>query len=137
MLSWLKKPSQKAKKLSKEKRISPRLYTLVDVVYTFHNKTGPRVVSQAKDLSMTGMRLLHHKKTTMDTLLDLKIDLPKNEGLVSALGKVVWYKRRKGIGIKFLLVRPADENRHYEFIQKNLAINPVRRNPDLVGLFPG
>lgn len=122
MLSWLKKSSKKVERPKREKRISPRLRTLVDVVYTFHNKTGPRVVSQAKDLSTSGMRLLHHKHIGMDILLDLKIDLPKNQGLVSALGKVVWYKRRKGIGIKFLLIRPADEGTHHEFVQKNLIV---------------
>lgn len=121
MLSWMKRAPREKKKITREKRIDQRLYTLVDVAYTFHNKIGPRVISQAKDLSTTGMRILHHKKNiALDTLLDLKIDLPRNEGLISALGKVVWYKRKKGIGIKFLLIRPADEDKHCEFIKKNL-----------------
>lgn len=120
MLKWLKTASLKKLLQRKEKRVNPRLNTLVDVVYKIHNKDGTGVVSLAKDVSASGMKLLHHKKVQLDTLLDIKIDLPQKEGLISALGKVVWYKRKGGIGIKFLMIRPNDEQKHIDYIDKNL-----------------
>jgi hypothetical protein len=122
MLKWLKTAKIKRLKKIKEKRTSPRLNTLVDVVYTLHNKAGGRVVSLAKDVSASGMKLLHQKKVQLDTLLDIKIDLPQQEGLISALGKVVWYKRKGGIGVKFLMIRPNDEQKHLDYIGKNLPV---------------
>ncbi|MDD5258439.1 MAG: PilZ domain-containing protein [bacterium] len=120
MFKWLKKTKANRLKKYKEKRISPRLNTLVDVVYKLYDKEGNGIVTLAKDVSASGMKLLHQKKVHLDTLLDIKIDLPQKEGLVSALGKVVWYKRKGGIGVKFLMIRPNDEQKHYEYIEKNL-----------------
>lgn len=121
MFKWLK--TVKLRKLIKRKehRKNPRLITLVDVVYKIHDKDGTGVVSLAKDVSASGMKLLHHKKVQLDTLLDIKIDLPQKEGLVSALGKVVWYKRKGGIGIRFLMIRPDDEQKHIDYIEKKLT----------------
>lgn len=121
MFKWLKPASLKKLLKSKEKRTNPRLNTLVDVVYKIQDKDGTGVVSLAKDFSASGMKLLHHKKVRLDTLLDIKIDLPQKEGLVSALGKVVWYKRKGGIGIKFLMIRPSDEQKHFDYLEKYLV----------------
>ncbi len=120
MFKWLKRAAEKREKKARERRNHPRLNSLIDVVYKMPDKSGPGVISLAKDVSASGMKLLTQKNLKLDTLLDIKIDLPKQEGLVSALGKVVWYKRRGGIGIKFLMIRPKDEDRHMEFIDKNL-----------------
>ena len=120
MFKWLKTVKLKRLKKIKEKRNSPRLNTLVDVVYKLHDKKGNGIVSLAKDVSASGMKLLQQKKVQLDTLLDIKIDLPQKEGLVSALGKVVWYKRKGGIGIKFLMIRPNDEQKHLDYIDKHL-----------------
>lgn len=121
MIKWLKTAKFKRLLKRKEKRANPRLNTLIDVVYKIHNKDGTGVVSLAKDVSTSGMKLLHHKKVRLDTLLDIKIDLPYQKGLISALGKVVWYKRKGGIGIKFLMIRPTDEQKHFNFIENTLA----------------
>ncbi len=121
MFKWLKKAKAKRLKKYKEKRTCPRLNTLVDVVYKLYDKKGNGVVSLAKDVSASGMKLLQQKKVQLDTLLDIKIDLPQKEGLVSALGKVVWYKRKGGIGVKFLMIRPHDEQKHFDYIEKKLS----------------
>jgi hypothetical protein len=120
MFKWLKAAKLKRLKKIKEKRINPRLNTLVDVVYKLHDKKGNGIVSLAKDVSASGMKLLQQRKVQLDTLLDIKIDLPHKEGLVSALGKVVWYKRKGGIGIRFLMIRPDDEQKHLDYIDKHL-----------------
>jgi len=120
MFKWLKTAKDRKEKKAKERRTQPRLNTLMDVVYRVHNKSGSGVISLAKDVSMTGMKILHQRKLKLDTLLDIRIDLPRQQGLVSALGKVVWYKRKGGIGIKFLMVRPKDEEKQYDFIEKSL-----------------
>lgn len=121
MFKWLKTTKLKRSKKIKEKRANPRLNTLVDVVYKLHNKKGNSIVSLAKDVSASGLKLLQQKKVQIDTLLDIKIDLPHKEGLISALGKVVWYKRKGGIGIKFLMIRPNDEQKHFDYIEKKFA----------------
>ncbi len=121
MFKWLKTVKLKRWLKRKDKRAHPRLNTLVDVVYKIHDKDGTGVVSLAKDVSASGLKLLHHKKVQLDTLLDIKIDLPQKEGLISALGKVVWYKRKGGIGIKFLMIRPNDEQKHIDYIDKHLV----------------
>ena len=120
MFKWLKTAKDKQEKKDRERRTQPRLNTLMDVVYRVHNKSGSGVISLAKDVSMTGMKILHQRNLKLDTLLDIRIDLPRQQGLVSALGKVVWYKRKGGIGIKFLMVRPKDEEKQYDFIEKSL-----------------
>ncbi|MDD5131166.1 MAG: PilZ domain-containing protein [bacterium] len=120
MFKWLKTVKLNRLKKIKEKRSNPRLNTLVDVVYKLHNKNGSSIISLAKDVSASGMKILQQKKVQLDTLLDIKIDLPQKEGLVSALGKVVWYKRKGGIGIKFLMIRPNDEQKHFDYIEKHL-----------------
>ncbi len=121
MFKWLKTAKSRRLKKYKEKRTSPRLNTLVDVVYKLYDKKGNGIVSLAKDVSASGMRLLHQKKVQLDTLMDIKIDLPQQEGLVSALGKVVWYKRKGGIGIKFLMIKPNDEQKHLDYLGKKLT----------------
>ena len=118
MFKWLKTIKLLKRK---DKRANPRLNTLIDVVYKIQDKNGTGVVSLAKDISASGLKLLHHKKVKLDTLLDIKIDLPQKKGLVSALGKVVWYKRKGGIGIKFLMIRPNDEQKHIDFLENKLA----------------
>ncbi|MDD5491154.1 MAG: PilZ domain-containing protein [bacterium] len=122
MFKWLKTAKLKRSKKIKEKRANPRLNTLVDVVYKLHNKNGSSIISLAKDVSASGMKILQQKKVQLDTLLDIKIDLPHQQGLISALGKVVWYKRKGGIGIKFLMIRPNDEQKHFDYIEKNLPV---------------
>ncbi len=121
MFKWLKTAKSKRLKKFKENRANPRLNTLVDVVYKLNNKKGSSIISLAKDISASGMKVLQQKKVKLDTLLDIKIDLPHKEGLISALGKVVWYKRKGGIGIKFLMIRPNDEQKHFDYIEKYLV----------------
>lgn len=122
MFKWFRTAKLKRIKKIKEKRVNPRLNTLVDVVYKLHDKKGNGIVSLAKDVSASGMKLLQQRKVQLDTLLDIKIDLPQKEGLVSALGKVVWYKRKGGIGIRFLMIRPDDEQKHFDYIDKHLPV---------------
>ncbi len=58
MFKWLRTVKLGRLVKRKENRANPRLNTLVDVVYKIHNKDGTGVVSLAKDVSASGMKLL-------------------------------------------------------------------------------
>lgn len=122
MLKWFKTAKEKNNRKIKERRNSSRVNSNLNVVYSLADKTNARIISQAKDISATGLKLLPYRKLKNATFVDIKIDLPKDYGIVSALGKVMWYKRRGGIGIKFLIIRPEDEEKYLAYSQTTQTV---------------
>ncbi len=105
----------------KERRRYPRLRG-AEVEYTVISKKKLKVISLTENISAVGIRILASERIKIDTVLDLKIYVPRFSQPIHAMGRVVWVKAsgfikrkelRRGhfdIGVKFIEISEDDRS---------------------------
>lgn len=76
-----------------ERRRFVRVATALNIVYTKHHTSEKEKLSFSKDINKTGLCLTVYEKLKKLDSLDLKIQLTKDEALISVTGRVVWIHR--------------------------------------------
>jgi c-di-GMP-binding flagellar brake protein YcgR len=116
-----------AKYTGPERRRFLRLQEAIDVVYKKHLVTDKEKVLLTKNIGAGGICLrVYGDELSEGDMLDLKIYLPEPDGIITAVGKVVWRKeiytndvsqtKRLDVGIEFTEIRPQDRKRINKYV---------------------
>jgi len=105
-----------------ERRTSPRVTTKIEIKF---GDTGALIKSYMLNVSNGGIYIKTDKPFSLDTLILLKFSLPDDPDPIEIEGKVVWSNPRggkgyfpKGMGIKFLKIKPADSEKIKKFVEQ-------------------
>jgi c-di-GMP-binding flagellar brake protein YcgR len=116
--------------IQKERRRFVRLNVLADVAYM---KRQPNIIEKftlAKNISAGGICLIVYEPLKQSGLLDLKIMLPGEKAVISAVGRVVWVReiplngaskmKRYDAGIEFMEIRNVDMYKINRYVFEHL-----------------
>jgi len=109
-----------------ERRAYVRVATKVNITYSKSNSSEKERLSFSKDISKGGVCLILSEELKESDVLDLKINLPKENAPINVTGIVVWIHKfmfeetpkESGFyaGIKFTKVNEGAEKKFDEFI---------------------
>jgi c-di-GMP-binding flagellar brake protein YcgR len=111
-----------------ERREDERLNATLEVKYLVSKNRAAPKISQSKDISSKGIKLLLDEKIDKQTPLALEIKVPDQNRIIKASGEVVWAeeaiederrsaKRLFNTGIRISSFREADEKILFDFIR--------------------
>jgi len=124
----------------KERRRYPRLQGAA-VEYITLTKKILKETSFTENISAVGIRILASERIKKDTVLHLKIYLPRHSQPIQATGRVVWVNasgflkrkelRRKhyDVGVKFIEISEEDRSEIYKHAVDETTEDPPLRGP--------
>ena len=116
--------------IQKERRRFVRLNVLTDVGYAKRSNGKEERLSLAKNISAGGICLVVYDELRASDTLDLKIWLPDDKEIITAVGRVVWVKeisleslgsaKRFEAGIEFIEIKDEDMKKINTYVFKHL-----------------
>lgn len=116
-----------------ERRRFPRLSLNVEVEYKILEQIEPEfVITETKNLSAGGIRIILLEKVNIGTLLELKFLIPDLNKILSAIGKVVWIEefivgdiktgKAYDAGIEFINISKEDREKIKQYVISQLPL---------------
>jgi len=110
-----------------ERRKFVRINEFLKIGYKVIGPLDIRNIHLSDNISGVGVRLPVNHRMTNGTMLDLAIYLAESSLPIPATGEVVWLANKKDqyfpyvVGIKFIKINPADQEKILNFIHKKFT----------------
>lgn len=128
---------KRKKKLSKEKRLHPRLSTEIPVKYwvleeqkeieSYFEHLEKTKSAKTKDVSLGGMYITTDQPLKKGSILQLEIMIPCREGKLKTYAEVVWTNEFGG-GLKFFILADDDRNCLKSYLKKLPIVRLIKNS---------